>query len=430
MSSFSQKITAACARFAVAGPPDSLCVPVQPGLPVDPASSCYKHRFRHCVCPLPPSSTSSQLGSRRPRSIIQELSLRLRTVPRQGSQAAMGAAGEEQATRRGHPLLRGVGKRDRYTHGFSASQMAALTALCGAFVPSLPPPGHQNQNCSQKEEFFLASGGEPPVPDEVAELMSRMCLPEALALVRTVLWLLGTRLGSLALCGALCLSWRFPFVRGFTELPVEEREGAMRRWSRQTVLPPLRMFFLVTKVFCLYVFYSMTDEKSENPHWRAIGYSPPTDEAAPEEEDEESLPKKRPLDDGVVETVSETDASLPASLRKKGLTVSDDSARNTCVVECDAVVVGSGCGGGVAAAVLAAAGYKVLVIEKGSYFTSRDYTGLEGPSMAHLYESGGFVSTLSGSALILAGATVGGGSAVNWSACIRNPRRRARGVGR
>ncbi|KAK3154657.1 hypothetical protein QOZ80_2BG0193490 [Eleusine coracana subsp. coracana] len=333
----------------------------------------------------------------------------------------MGAAGvEQQATRRGHPLLRGAGKREAYTHGFSASQMAALTALCGAFVPSLPPPAHQNQKCSQKDEFFVASAGEPPVPDEVAELMSRMCLPEALALVRTVLWLLGTRLGSLALCGALCLSWRFPFVRGFTEMPVEDREGAMRRWSRQTVLPPLRMFFLVTKVFCLYVFYSMTDEKSENPHWRAIGYSPPADEAAPEE-DEESLPKKRPLDDGLVETVNETDASLPASLADKGLTVTSDSARNTCVVECDAVVVGSGCGGGVAAAVLAGAGYKVVVIEKGSYFTSRDYTGLEGPSMAHLYESGGFVSTLSGSALILAGATVGGGSAVNWSACIRTP---------
>lgn len=163
-----------------------------------------------------------------------------------------------------------------------------------------------------------------------------------------------------------------------------------------------------------------TDEKSENPHWRAIGYSPPADEATPEVE-EESLPKKRPLDDGVVETINETDASLPASLAAKGLTVTDDPSRNTCTVKCDAVVVGSGCGGGVAAAVLAEAGYKVLVVEKGSYFTSRDYTGLEGPSMAQLYESGGFVSTLSGSALILAGATVGGGSAVNWSACIKTP---------
>jgi long-chain-alcohol oxidase len=173
----------------------------------------------------------------------------------------MGACEERRRrARRGHPLLRGVaaGKRERYTHGFSASQMAALAALCGAYVPSLPPPpDRRSPHVEEEEEFFRASAGGPPVPDEVAELMSRMCLPEALALVRTVLWLLSTRLGSLALCGAPCLSWRFPFVRRFADLPPERREGAVRRWSRQTMLPPLRVFFLVTKVFCLYVFYSM-----------------------------------------------------------------------------------------------------------------------------------------------------------------------------
>ncbi|CAD6245642.1 unnamed protein product [Miscanthus lutarioriparius] len=171
--------------------------------------------------------------------------------------------------KRGHPLLRGGdAKRERYTHGFSASQMAALTALCGALVPSLPPD-HRNGHYHLEEdsggdgdgnkvveEFLLASAADPPVPDEVAELMSRKCPLEVLALVRTVLWLLGTRLGSLALCGAHCLSRRFPFVRRFDVLPLEQREGALWWWSRQTLLPPLRMFFFVTKVFCLYVFYS------------------------------------------------------------------------------------------------------------------------------------------------------------------------------
>lgn len=86
--------------------------------------------------------------------------------------------------------------------------------------------------------------------------MSAMCLREALALIRTLLWLLGTRLGTLALCGSRCLSWQAPFVRRFAEMPVERREDALRRWSRETVLPPLRLFFLLLKVFCLYVFYS------------------------------------------------------------------------------------------------------------------------------------------------------------------------------
>ncbi|CAD6341401.1 unnamed protein product [Miscanthus lutarioriparius] len=321
--------------------------------------------------------------------------------------------------KRGHPLLRGGGvKRERYTHGFSASQMAALTAICGALVPSLPPDrrnGHQQQEDGGRGG---GDGGNKVV--EVAERMSRKCPPEALALVRTVLWLLGTRLGSLALCGARCLSWRFPFVRRFDELPLEQREALLRRWSRQTLLPPLRMFFLITKAFCLHVFYSWTDENSKNPHWRAIGYSPPLadDQPAPAESER---PEKRPLDDGVVETTKETDASLPALLAAKGLTVADDSAQNVCRVECDVVIVGSGCGGGVAAAVLAGAGHKVVVMEKGNYFTARDYTAIEAPSIEQLYEGGGSISTLNGSAVLLAGSTVGGGTAVNWSACIKTP---------
>jgi len=174
--------------------------------------------------------------------------------------------------------------------------MAALTALCGALVPSLPPDrrnGHHHHhpqeddggrgggdgnNSKVVEEFLLASAADPPVPGEVAELMSRKCLPEALALVRTVLWLLGTRLGSLALCGARpCLSWRFPFVRRFDELPLEQREAALRRWSRQTLLPPLRMFFVIVKVFCLYVFYSWV---SRNPAASYHSSGPPANRRA------------------------------------------------------------------------------------------------------------------------------------------------------
>lgn len=181
--------------------------------------------------------------------------------------------GAGNGNKRGHPLLRGGGaKRERYTHGFSASQMAALTALCGALVPSLlPDPQEEDGGRGEGgnkvvEEFLLASAADPPVPSEVAELMSSKCLPEALALVRAVLWLLGTRLGSLALCGAACLSWRFPFVRRFDELPLEQRSDALRRWSRQTLLPPLRMFFVITKAVCLYVFYSWVSLQLPSTH--------------------------------------------------------------------------------------------------------------------------------------------------------------------
>ena len=44
------------------------------------------------------------------------------------------------------------------------------------------------------------------------------------------------------------------------------------------------------------------------------------------------------------------------------------------VVKCDAVVVGSGAGGGGAAAQLAAAGLRVVVLEKAGFVAAQDMT--------------------------------------------------------
>lgn len=75
-------------------------------------------------------------------------------------------------TARGHPLLRGGWRRDRYTHGMRPAQMEALRAMCGALIPSLPadadagrgdPPGGKDL-----ERFYLASAADSTIPDEVS----------------------------------------------------------------------------------------------------------------------------------------------------------------------------------------------------------------------------------------------------------------------
>ncbi|CAN6287992.1 unnamed protein product [Urochloa humidicola] len=324
---------------------------------------------------------------------------------------------------RGSPLLRRC-KREGYTHGLRPPQMEALRAMCGAIIPSLPVQGLRGDD-DDVERFYRASAADGDIPDEVAEMATR-CVWEAMLLIRIILWILSTKLGTLALCGRLCVSSRFPYICKFADMPVERREEVLKQWNKTRWLFHLKVTFVITKILSHFSFYTMINENSDNPSWKAIGYSVP-DADRPGEEDRTTVAalspsSPRPLDSGVVETRSLDDATLLTSLADKGLAVKADvSGAHHHVVQCDVVIVGSGCGGGVAAAVLASAGYKVVVVEKGDYFAAGDYTSVEGPSMERLYEKGGIFCTSNASTIMFAGATVGGGSAINWSASIRTP---------
>ncbi|XP_051141716.1 long-chain-alcohol oxidase FAO2-like [Andrographis paniculata] len=317
-------------------------------------------------------------------------------------------------TEKVHPLLKGSSSKkgkgegkngsSSYTHGLSQSQIESLSAIYQAFIPRLPS-NSADIITTDIEDFS----------QQVAELMAGRCVPQAVSVVRLVLKLLSSRVGTLLVCGMICFDWRWPFLHRFCELPLQKREAVLQKWSRETFLLPLRITFLILKLIGFYVFFTLTDENSSNPAWEAIGYNvePIEREAKPE--------KGRPLEKGIVELMYENTLSLKQCLVEKGLSVAEDSSESMYRIKCDVVIVGSGCGGGVAAAVLAESGKKVVVLEKGHYFVAEDYSGIEGHSMSKLYESGGILTTQDGKIMILAGTAVGGGSAVNWSACIRTP---------
>lgn len=88
---------------------------------------------------------------------------------------------------------------------------------------------------------------------------------------------------------------------------------------------------------------------------------------------------------------------------------------------CDVVVVGSGAGGGVVAAELAAQGKDVVVLEKGGYHNEADFTQQEGEGLERLYDAGGLLATRDLGFVILQGATLGGGTVINYTTSFATP---------
>src|SRR4051795_4703240 len=88
-------------------------------------------------------------------------------------------------------------------------------------------------------------------------------------------------------------------------------------------------------------------------------------------------------------------------------------------IEADVVVVGSGAGGATIAGTLAQAGRKVVVLEASGYFTEQDFNQLELPAYQEMFWRGGPTPTADGNVSLQAGTTLGGGTVINWTNCLR-----------
>jgi choline dehydrogenase-like flavoprotein len=97
--------------------------------------------------------------------------------------------------------------------------------------------------------------------------------------------------------------------------------------------------------------------------------------------------------------------------------VSDDR-----MVDADVAIVGTGAGGAAAAARLAEAGKRVVMLEAGSYFPVGTFPNKTSTSLLELYYEGGQLAA-SGPTIIpmAAGSGVGGSTLINSAICFRGP---------
>jgi choline dehydrogenase-like flavoprotein len=136
----------------------------------------------------------------------------------------------------------------------------------------------------------------------------------------------------------------------------------------------------------LFLNYGLPDPQTgQNPNWQVFGYPGPVS------------------------------APPPAGPKPIEPLVPDDGA----TLEADVVVVGSGSGGSVIAGTLAGQGQKVIVLEASGYFTEQDFNQLELPAYQEMYWRGGPTPTADGNISLQAGTTLGGGTVINWTNCLR-----------
>jgi choline dehydrogenase-like flavoprotein len=238
-------------------------------------------------------------------------------------------------------------------------QRRTLRALADTFVAAVPAP----TGADDPTGFYARTGTEAGVPATL-ELGLDTLDPATVA-------------GLLALLDAFG-------GMGIADAAPDEREqmvSALAGSDPQTAAGVRRL-----RMVLLSLGYTAIDASGANPFWAAIGYPAPS--PAP----------------GLPHQLAPEPAPADGQLRA------------------DVVVVGSGAGGGVIAAELAAGGRSVIVLEGGGYFdgeSALQWEVLATPNV--FYRGGGLTSTADGNVNLWAGATLGGGTTVNWSNCVRTP---------
>jgi choline dehydrogenase-like flavoprotein len=240
----------------------------------------------------------------------------------------------------------------------SDSQRAILTAICDTVVPSLPRD-------RDPEGLWGRKASDLGVDVGAAQLISEIPDPEL-------------RAGILQLIDAIG-------GQGITRAPSQEsREQILRNTALSDPRAAAGVAALIGMT--LFLHYGAPDpEAGKNPNWEAFGYPGPI--------------------------------SAPPQVEKPLEVFEPASAEET--LEADVCIVGSGSGGAVVAAVLAQRGLDVVVLEAAGYYNESDFTQLELPAYQQMFWRGGPTPTADGNVSLVAGTTLGGGTTINWTNCLR-----------
>ena len=243
----------------------------------------------------------------------------------------------------------------------SARQRTAIASICDTFTPGGGGlPSASELGSIEVLLHLVEANPRAAERKQFAQLMS--------------LW--DTRLGGLLLGAG---------PRRFSQLDQRDRERVLIGLG-DSGSATKRALFQNLKGAATLSYYMTPGATGHSPVWDAMGYPGPLGLRA------DAPPKQLPVEMFAADTT----------------------------IDCDVVVVGSGAGGGTAAAVLAQAGLAVVVLERGDYYDDGDFDGGELSGLGRLYAPGPSATT-NGQLSLLSAQTLGGGTVVNYTTSFRTP---------
>ncbi len=258
--------------------------------------------------------------------------------------------------------------------GFTADERQTLRTLCDTLVPRVP-------GVPDPQGLFGRSATDLAVDQDIVSIVEGYLAPEQRDDFHRLLRTVENPLLNLVLTG---------HPARFSRLPPEARERYLLGWAHSR-LPVKRQGFHAIKRLTEFLFYAKLGDGGRNPNWPALGYDGP--------DDAERARQHRPEELRIVPFVPQQETTLQA----------------------DVCVVGSGAGGGVIAAKLAQAGYKVIVLEAGSYRTPDNFTQREAEAYDTMFQGHGVLTTRDLAFGVLAGQTAGGSTTINWMIALKPP---------